>query len=134
MNDDDTLHDNVLRVLNDAPEPMGIGAIAGELNLSSKAETVALAAQLHSLVKEGSIAAERAAGVKGRPFYYRQLAPGETPVPPPRKGKARKQVSPKAQPEPLQAAITALEKAIEALVPDPNVLALVRALVSLKAK
>jgi hypothetical protein len=133
MTEDDTpLRDEILRVLT--TEPVGIGAIAEELHLASKAETVALAAELHSLSREGAIAAEGTAGVKGRPFRYRQLAPGETPAPLPRKGKIRKQSSPKTQPEPLQAACAALEKAIQALVPDPNVMALVRALVSLKSK
>jgi hypothetical protein len=69
-------------------------------------------------VKEGSIAAERTPGIKGRPFRYRQLAPGETPALPPRKGKTRKQSTSKTQPEPLQAAYVAIEKAIEALAGD----------------
>jgi predicted ArsR family transcriptional regulator len=129
MTDDDTppLRDEILRILTS--DPVGIGDIADELSLASKAETIALAAQLHSLAKEGSIVAERTAGVKGRPFRYRQLAPGETPPAPPRsKGKTRKQSTPKAQPEPLQAACAALERALGAT------LALVKAYVALKTQ
>jgi hypothetical protein len=134
MTEDDTpLRDEILRLLT--ATPVGIGDLSAALNLSTNGETVALAATLHALVKEGAIAAERAAGIKGRPFRYRQLVPGETP-PAPRKSKPpRKQAStPKAQPEPLQAACAALEKAIQALVPDPAVMSLVRAYLSLKSK
>jgi hypothetical protein len=131
MTDDTPLRDEVLRVLT--TDPVGIGDIATELNLASKEETIALAAELHALSREGAIAAERAPGVKGRPFRYRQLAPGETPAPPPhRKSKTpRKQAS---KPEPLEAACVALEKAIQTLVPDPAVMSLVKAYVALKTK
>jgi hypothetical protein len=139
MTEDDTpLRDEILRLLT--ATPVGIGDLSTALNLSTNGETVALAATLHALVKEGSIAAERAAGIQGRPLRYRALAPGEAPaLPPPRKGKKSsgglsvtppkggKQSTPKAQPEPREQACAAIERAIEALVPDPAVMVLVKA-------
>jgi hypothetical protein len=137
MTDDDTpLRDDVLRVLTDAPEPLGIRAIAAELNLSTKSEMIRLAATLHVLTKEGALVTE-GGGAPGRKFAYRLRREGEPmgAVPMLKAKASRKAKTTTTKPhQPLEAACVALEQALVALVQDPATLAVVQAYIALKAK
>jgi hypothetical protein len=120
MTDDDTpLRNDVLRVLTDAPEPLGIRAIAAELHLSTKPEMIRLAATLHSLTKEGALVTE-GGGAPGRKFAYRLRREGEPmgAVPMLKAKTSRKsKATAKPHPEPLEVACAALEQALVALGP-----------------